>query len=115
MQILKIELPRTQTPEFYCPFSGYNILGEDIYGAIDAEYLGLAVNWEDADEYIMGSEELLEKYKNFKGEEDETPTERVKHFLTFEGLENSCLVIELTVNAMACGPITEVNTYVFFN
>jgi len=114
MEILKIELPRTLEPEFYCPFTGHNLVGEGLQDAVDDGYLYLAVNWADADEYIMGEEDIVQKYKKFKGEEGEDPTDRIARFLESENLSNKSFIIELTVNAMACGPISDTNTFVFY-
>jgi hypothetical protein len=114
MEILKIELPRTLEPEFYCPFTGHNLVGEGLQDALDDGYLYLAVNWADADEYVMGEEDIVQKYKKFQGEEGEDSTDRIARFLESENLSNKSFIIELTVNAMACGPISDTNTFVFY-
>lgn len=114
MKIIKIELPRTLEPEFYCPFTGYNLLDEGLQDAIDAGHLYLAVNWNDPDEYVMGEKEIMSKYMTFEASEDEDPTERVARFIENENISSSSFIIELTVNAMGCGPISDTNTYVFF-
>ena len=114
MEIIKIELPRTSEPEFYCPFSGHNLVGEGLQDAIDDGYLMLAVNWGDADDYIMGNEELLEKYRNFVYNGDGDPTDRVEELLKKERDSEAYWIIELTVNAMCNGPITDTNTYVYY-
>lgn len=114
MEILKIELPLTQEPEFYCPFTGHNLVGEGLQDAVDDGYLYLAVNWDDPNEYVMGEEDIVKKYTQFKGEEGEDPTERVTRFIERENRANESFIIELTVNAMACGPISDTNTFVFY-
>ena len=113
MEIIKIELPRTFEPEFYCPFSGYNLVGEGLQDAIDAGHLLLAVNWNNPNEYVLAEEEILESYLKFKTVAGENPTERVERFIESENLSSATFIIELTVNAMGCGPITDINTYVF--
>jgi hypothetical protein len=115
MEILKLELPRTLEPNFYCPFSGHNLIGEGMNDAINDGYLFLAVNWEDADEYIAGDEDIMSKYQEFEFDSDMgDPTDRVEAFIKSIGKKDECFIIELTVNAMACGPITDCNTFVFW-
>jgi|GEM_PF-3638241 len=113
MEIIKIELPRTLEPHFYCPFSGYDLLDETMYDAIEEGHLILVVGWADPDFMVMGNGELVRKYRDFRSEEDEDPTARVTRFLKYLGSGHNYFIIELTVNAMANGPITEINTMVF--
>lgn len=113
MEVIKIELPRTLEPEFYCPFTGHNLVGEGLEDAIDDGYLYLSVNWNDPDEFVLGDEEIMSKYMNFEASENEDPTERVARFIENENLSSSSFIIELTVNAMGCGPISDTNTFVF--
>lgn len=113
MEIIKIELPLMREPKFFCPFTGYDLTGEELESAIDEGYLYLVVNWEDPDEYLMGDEDIMERYKKFTPKEDEETTERVARFLEEENLADSSFIIELTINAMACGPISDTNTFVF--
>lgn len=91
MKIIKIELPRTLEPEFYCPFTGYNLLDEGLQDAIDAGYLYLAVNWNDPDEYVMGEDKHVKGYMNFNSDEGEDPSERVARYLESEKLTSSFL------------------------
>jgi hypothetical protein len=114
MEILKIELPRTLEPAFYCPFTGHNLADEGLQDAIDEGHLYLAVNWEDPNEYVMGEEDIVQKYMKFQGEEGEDPTDRIARFIASENLSNESFIIELTVNAMGCGPISDTNTFVFY-
>ena len=113
MEVIKIELPRTLEPHFYCPFSGHNLLGEEMYDALEFGFLTLFVNWSDPDYNVAGSEELVKKYQAFEAKEDEEPTDRVVRFLKYFEMIDSHFIIELTVNAVANGPITEINTIVF--
>lgn len=114
MDVIKVELPLGSKPEFYCPFSGHNLMGESFEDAIAEGHLFLSVNWEDPDEFVMGNEKLMDAYMNFDYDGNGDPTERVKCFLEEKGLSEESFIIELTVNAMACGPISETNTFVFY-
>ena len=113
MEILRIELPLQREPQFFCPYSGYNLVTEGLNDAVDEGYICLSVNWNDPDEYVLADDEMMGKYMDFEYEVDGDPTDRVVAFLKHIGADSDCFIIELTVNAMACGPICDTNTFVF--
>ena len=121
MEVIKVEIERSYNPEYKCPHTGKDLLSEEFHDAIREGSLMLAVAWEDPDEYVDGDGELMFQYQEFVKKDgeydsyknDEDPTERFVRFLKEHNLENNFIVHEVTVNAMACGPITETNIFVF--
>ena len=114
MEVVKIVLPMQREPEFYCPFTGHNLLGEGLQDAVDDGYLALAINWENADDFVLASDDFVEKYQSFVYTGDGDPTDRAVAFMKSIGKEDETFIIELEVNAVGCGPICDCNTYVFW-
>ena len=44
MEILRVELPLQKEPQFFCPYSGYNLVTEGLNDAVEEGYICLSVN-----------------------------------------------------------------------
>tara|TARA_Y100000589_G_scaffold260587_1_gene250545 strand:- start:190 stop:594 length:405 start_codon:yes stop_codon:yes gene_type:complete len=128
MEITKVELPLSYEPFYACPNSGHNLLDETMQDAINDGGIDLAVHWDDPDEFVEGNTELVKLHEQFIEEEnqrmgaltnevddefaEETPTQRLKRFLTQRKLDKKYNLLEISGAGMGCGPIYFTQTFV---